>query len=355
MHIVITGGGTGGHIFPALEIAKEFRELNSRTKISYVGNQGGLEERMAQHAGFSFIGLRVRPILGQSFVKKVTALFYLALALVEALWFLIKNRPDAVIGVGGYVSAPMIVASFLLRINRYICEQNVVPGLANKWLAQISNKVFISFAKSKQYFSSHNTVFTGNPIRKQFFSINHIEHNHTLNILVAGGSMGASFLNHEVPKAIALIKEVCEKISVTHQTGSAKLSEAQETYKNAHIEAKVVAFIDNMPEAFRSHDLLVSRAGATVAAEIMAAGMPAILVPYRFANGHQKDNALALAQHGSAVMIEENSDFSEKLSGVIKEFYLHREKLCAMGLAAKKLATPKAASAIAKSVISDLA
>lgn len=354
MHIVVTGGGTGGHVFPAIEIAKEFIQNDSRTKITYVGNSGGIEERMAKNCGFHFFGLTTRKIVGQGLVGKTTALFFLKIAIVKSLWFLLRQRPHAVIGVGGYVSAPMIIASFILRINRYICEQNVIPGLANRVLAHLSKRVFISFAESKSYFPKSITTLTGNPIRKQFFTLEPPPPSNELKILVTGGSMGASFLNQEVPKALALLKEAGATIRVTHQTGSATHEEVEQKYKHAQVNAKITQFIDNMPEAFRSHSLLVSRAGATVAAEIMASGMPAVLVPYRFANGHQRDNALALEKAGAAILIEESENFSLELSKKLKEFYEQPELLRTISKNAKLMATPKAASSIVKAVISDL-
>ncbi len=354
MHIVVTGGGTGGHVFPAIEVAKEFIQNDSRTKITYVGNFGGIEERMAKSCGFHFFGLKTQKIVGQGLLAKIKALFFLKIAVLKSLWFLLRQRPDAVIGVGGYVSAPMIIASFLLRVKRYICEQNVIPGLANRVLAHLSNRIFISFAESKPYFPKHSTILTGNPIRKQFFTLEPPPPNGELKILVTGGSMGANFLNQEVPKALALLKESCANLQVTHQTGNSVAEEVENKYRSAQVNAKITQFIDNMPEAFRNHSLLVSRAGATVAAEIMASGMPAVLVPYRFANGHQRDNALALEKAGAAILIEEGENFSSELSKKLKEFYEQPELLKTISKNAKLMATPKAASNIVKAVICDL-
>ncbi len=354
MHIVVTGGGTGGHVFPAIEIAKEFVHHNPRTKITYVGNFGGIEEGMAKKAGFKFLGLKTRKLVGEGLPAKCMALFYLKIAILKSLWFLIKHRPHAVIGVGGYVSAPMIIASFILRIKRYVCEQNVVPGLANRMLALLANKVFLSFQDSRAFFPQKNSFLTGNPIRKQFFDLEAMPFSGDLKILITGGSLGATFLNLELPKALALLKKSGHAFQVTHQTGASKRDLVEESYRKAGIDAKVIPFIDNMPEAFKNHHLLVSRAGATVAAEIMASGMPAVLVPYRFANGHQRDNALALARLGAALLIEESEDFIDRLSGKLTEFYEHPEKLKEISKNAKLLATPKAASNIVKAVISDL-
>ena len=210
MHIIITGGGTGGHIFPALEIAKEFAAQNSHIKITYVGNSNSLEESLAKKSGLAFFGLNTHKIVGQGFLRKLGALFFLGLATLKSSWFLIKNRPLAVVGVGGYVSAPMLIASFILNIRRYICEQNVKPGLANSMLAKIANKIFISFAKSAAYFPKSKFIVSGNPVRKAFFELKPKTYNNNkleLNILVTGGSMGASFMNIYIPKAMSILKE----------------------------------------------------------------------------------------------------------------------------------------------------
>jgi len=350
MRIIITGGGTGGHIFPALEIAKAFINHDKSIRITYVGNKDSLEERLAQNVGLDFFGLKAKQLVGQSIAKKLFALASLIIAIFQSLGFLIKNRPHAAIGVGGYVSAPLIIACFILRIPRFIAEQNVVPGFANKALGTIANKVFISFAESAPYFKT-KTVLTGNPIRPQFFNIEKKEILSPLKILISGGSLGALFLNEEVPKALAIIKKECPHFTVTHQTGQKKLLEVKQYYEQQQINAAVLSFIEDMPKAFNSHDLLISRAGATVIAEIMAAGMPAILVPYRHANGHQRANALALCEKEASRMVEEGEYFASVLANTIKEFYQHQENLMLMSQKAKALATPKASAHIVKEVL----
>lgn len=353
MRIVVTGGGTGGHIFPALEIAKELAKHRPDLVVSYVGNQGGLEERMALACNFHFTGLKTKPIVGQSVIKKISALLYLGLGVLKCVSLFLKDRPQAVIGVGGYVSAPVIIASFLLLIRRYLCEQNVVPGLANRLLAALANDVFISFKDSAQYFPRHKTKLTGNPTREQFFVAERKPNHRPLAILITGGSMGASFLNEKVPQALALIKNECPELFITHQTGQAKLSAAQAHYQKAGITARVVPFIEDMAGAFSQHDLLISRAGATVIAEITAAGMPAIVVPYRFAEGHQKANAQALVKEKAGLMIEEGDTFVLELARSLKELYHHQEQLVHLSHRARAMAIPNAAQHIVKIVLED--
>lgn len=354
MRIVVTGGGTGGHIFPALEIAKELKLELTNAEIIFVGNSDSLEERMAQKAGLHFYGIACKKIVGQSVGKKILALIYLKLAVLQCAWFLLKNRPRAVIGVGGYVSAPIILASFFLGIKRYICEQNVVPGLTNRWLAKIATAVFISFAASKKYFPEHKTLLTGNPVRKDFFLSTPKATSEGLRILITGGSLGAKFLNQELPLTLKNLHSICPQLSITHQTGQHEIDHVKSIYREAGIDAHVTTFIDDMAHAFRSHDLLVSRAGATVCAEIMASGMPSILVPYPHANAHQQYNAYALSEKGAAITITESTNFKDHLASVIKDLYSDHNKLRDLGASAKSLGGADAASTIVQHIANEI-
>ncbi len=330
MRIVVTGGGTGGHIFPALEIAQEIKRQQPNADVVFVGNHQALEETLAKKAQLPFFGLTVKKIAGQSVAKKLLALAYLKLAVLKSLWFLIRKRPHAVIGVGGYVSAPMIIASFFLCIKRYICEQNVVPGLANRLLGKCATHVFLSFADSRKFFSTKATV-TGNPVRRDFFALTKHKQTKGLRILVTGGSLGAHYLNQEVPLALSEFLKQADDVIITHQTGAPTKNAVLELYAKLGVPANVVSFIDDMPKAFAAHDLLISRAGATVCAEIMASGMPAILVPYRFAGGHQKYNAEALQNNGAAIMIVEDNQFRDRLMATLNDLYRDRQQLMLLG------------------------
>lgn len=353
MRIIVTGGGTGGHIFPALEIAKEFKRHQHAPEVIFIGNKNSLEERMATVAHLRFFGLRTKKLVGQNWLQKIGALFFLGVSFLQALVILIRLRPKAVIGVGGYVSAPVILASFVLGIKRYICEQNVVPGFANKYLAYLAKRIFISFENSRSYFPRHKVVFSGNPVRHEFFALPE-KNLSSFRILVTGGSLGASFINHEIPTVLASVIKECPDLKVTHQTGQPMLDEVRAHYHDLGITAHVVPFIDNMPRAFSDHDVLVSRAGATVCAEIMASGMPAILIPYPFANGHQKYNAEALAKIGAAVMVEQNDRFQPCLASTLKTFYSDRMTLLEMTKRSKSLGAAGAAATIVHHVFNDL-
>ncbi|HXW53324.1 MAG TPA: undecaprenyldiphospho-muramoylpentapeptide beta-N-acetylglucosaminyltransferase [Myxococcota bacterium] len=354
LRIIVTGGGTGGHVFPALEIAKELRKQELPVEVIFVGNPESFEEKMARESNFSFFAIPTKKLVGQTFLARIQALFYLKLAILRSIWFLVKNRPAAVIGVGGYVSAPMLIASFLLGIRRYICEQNVVPGLANKYLAFVAHRVFVSFADSGAYFPKSKVIFAGNPVRKEFFARPLKTPSVELRVLITGGSSGAKYLNSEIPQALLGMGQDVKNLRITHQTGQAMLREVESVYRRMNLRAQVLPFINDMPKAFFEHDVLISRAGATVCAEIMASGMPAVLIPYPHAKGHQKENALALERHGAAIMIEEDATFNHRLAQVLKSLYSDHGLIDRMAQRARSMAIPSAGLAISNAIIKEI-
>lgn len=349
MRIVISGGGTGGHVFPAIELAIAFKQ--QQADVIMVGNHNSLEEKMAHDHNIDFFALSTKKIVGLSFINKIKALVSIAIAFANALCLLAKIKPNAVIGVGGYVSFPVVFASFFLGIKRYICEQNLMPGLANKVLSKIAMRIFISFEESRSYFPRDKTILTGNPVRKQFFNVEPKQFTSNMRILITGGSLGARFLNHHVPQALARIDEKQRIVHVTHQCGATMIDDVKKLYSDAKISASVVSFIDDMPRAFSEHDLLISRAGATVCAEIMAAGMAAILIPYPHANAHQKYNALALEKAAAAIMIEEGAHFERDLVNALNTLMADEKILSNIAGKAKSLGLPDASISIVRKII----
>jgi UDP-N-acetylglucosamine--N-acetylmuramyl-(pentapeptide) pyrophosphoryl-undecaprenol N-acetylglucosamine transferase len=352
MHVVVTGGGTGGHIFPALEIAKEFQ--NQNIKVTFVGNKNSLEQSMAKSHSIDFFGLNTLSFVGKSLFGQFRTLFFLQIAIINSIYFILKNNIKIIVGVGGYVSFPMIIAGFLCRKKCFICEQNVSPGLANKVLSKLVSRIFISFMASKKYFANKNTVFVGNPVREDFFGIKKEFLSKDISILVTGGSLGAKIFNEEIPKAISIVNKNLPllPINITHQTGKNNQNITKKLYDKYHIKSEVIEFINYMPGEFVKHDLIISRAGATVCAEICASGMPAILVPYRYANGHQRDNAKSLVENNAALMLEEGPEFHNSLALMIINLYKEPAQLKEISLNAKKLAMPKAALAIVTNILS---
>lgn len=354
MRIIVTGGGTGGHVFPALEIIKELRKQKQAIDVIWAGNTPSFEERIAEENNIPFFGLKTHKIVGESLLNKIKAGLILIVTVGQCLRFLLAKKPDAVIGVGGYVSAPMVIASFLLGIKRYIAEQNVSPGLANKYLGKIATRIFICFQQSQAYFKPSKCLLTGNPVRQEFFTLSPSPTENHLRILVTGGSMGARSLNIGLPQVLELIKNDSPLIKVTHQTGKNMVHEVAQAYKKAGIIAVVTSFIDDMPKAFSEHDLLVSRAGATVISEITAFGMPSILIPYPFALGHQKLNAEALAKKNAAIILLEGPDLINRLATTIKSLYSDKSKLGSMAEKARGLGGFDAAGTIVRCILKDI-
>lgn len=343
--IVVSGGGTGGHVFPALEIIKVIREKNPHIEVIWVGHPESLEEKTALANDISFLPIKVNKIIGQSKYQQILAAMALVKAIIVAYRHLLKLKPQAVIGVGGYVSAPILMAAFLLNIKRYIAEQNVIPGLANKYLGKIAHHIFINFNESKPYFPPLKTIVSGNPIRKAFFTIKR-QPKSSFNILITGGSLGANFLNINIPKAIKAITKECPNLMITHQSGVNMKEEVEQNYRLMGINALVIDFIKDMPQAFSENDLIISRAGASIISEITAAAMPSILIPYPYASGHQQHNAMVLVKHKAALMILEEDNFITNLSSNILKLYHDQELLRTMANNAKNLAKPDAAHKI---------
>lgn len=351
MRIILAGGGTGGHVFPSLEIAKEIKRVRPDCEIIIAGNADSLEEKVARNNNLTFFNSNSAQIASKRFFEKILALKQLAISTIKCVIFLLRYRPTAIIGVGGNVSVPAMIAGFLLGIRTYICEQNVKPGLANNVLKFIAHRIFISFKESAPFFPKSKILFTGNPIRQEFFESKRVASD-KFRILITGGSLGSRALNEEVPKALKMCGHL-DDLEVTHQTGLMMVDQVKSTYKDLGINAEVLTFIDNMPALFAKNDLLISRAGATVSAEILAFGMPALLIPYPHANAHQVDNARALESIGVATMVLEGPNLAVNLSAHIRKLYENRALLREMGQKAAGKGHKDAAKLIVETVLND--
>ncbi len=307
--IVITGGGTGGHVFPALALAEELKARGN--EILYVGSDRGLEAKLAPQKQLRFICVRTGPVKNQKITRLIRTFFQLARAIAWSIWLLRKEKADAVVGVGGYISVPVCVAAFILRIPVFLQEQNVSVGIANRFLGRISRKVFLGFSEAARFFAPGKSVFTGNPIRKEFFlpaKPYSPDHKH---LLVLGGSQGAKAINQVVSQNLERIGQGYE---VTHQTGA---SDAESTKLQYEVgfkgKASVSAFIDDIATAMQSASIVVSRSGAITVSELIQVGRPCLLVPFpRQGQNDQTDNAQLLASHGVAVVVEQGEGFAER-------------------------------------------
>jgi UDP-N-acetylglucosamine--N-acetylmuramyl-(pentapeptide) pyrophosphoryl-undecaprenol N-acetylglucosamine transferase len=307
--IVITGGGTGGHVFPALALAEELKTRGH--EILYVGSDRGLEAKLAPQKQLRFVCVRTGPVKNQKITRLIRTFFQLTRAIAWSVWLLRKEKTDAVVGVGGYISVPVCVAAFLLRIPVFLQEQNVSVGIANRFLGRISRKVFLGFPEAARFFAKGKSVDTGNPIRKEFFSPVEPYNPAKKHLLVLGGSQGAKAINQVIAQNLDRLGEDYE---VTHQTG---VSDSESTRLQYEVgfkgKASVSAFIDDIAAAMQKASIVVSRSGAITVSELLQVGRPCLLIPFpRQGQNDQTDNARLLASRGVAVVVEQGEGFSER-------------------------------------------
>lgn len=304
MKLVIAGGGTGGHLYPGLALAGEFRRQVPDTRVTFIGARRGLERTVVPALGYDLIVLPVKGVMGSGiltgFVNGV-ALLWSALRAFAALG---KVKPDLVIGVGGYASVPAVLAAALRGIPCSILEQNVMPGRANRILARFVQRIYQGFASRNELFPTEKTVISGNPIRPEAIPPRDLERPEgRKNLLILGGSQGARQINELALEFVPRLKGRFPDLAVTHQTGPSH----EEAVRRAYGETDgvtVVPFINDMAQAYAEADLCVSRAGAMAVSELAASGLPSILIPYpQAAGGHQDLNARWFEERGGAVTI----------------------------------------------------
>jgi len=353
MRLIIAGGGTGGHLFPGVAIAEEVRARDAGAEVLFVGTQRGIEARVLPKLGLPL------ELIDASGLKTVGALGALrGLAKVpRAIWqsrrILRKFRPDAVIGVGGYASGPLVLAAWMARIPTAILEQNSIPGLANKILGKIVRVVFLAFDETRRFFAPKRVILSGNPIRralrdKLLAAAPAPDGGGALRVFCFGGSLGAKAVNGLMVDAAAALARRDVRLALVHQTGPEERAAVEERYRAAGVSADVRDFIDDMAAEYLRADLVVARAGATTVAELAAVGRPAILIPYPFAaDNHQERNAAALADAGAARVFRQSELDGEKLAAAIAELAADRDRLARMREAMRALARPDAAAEIA--------
>ncbi|HZP61858.1 MAG TPA: undecaprenyldiphospho-muramoylpentapeptide beta-N-acetylglucosaminyltransferase [Terriglobales bacterium] len=343
MRAILAGGGTGGHVIPALAIAQELRSQFS-AEVLFIGTSRGIENRLVPNAGFALRLVNVGALKNVGLATRVKTLFDLPRATWAASRILSEFRPDFVMGVGGYASGPAMLAAVLHRIPTLVFEPNLVPGFANRVVARFVSAAAVHFEETGRYFR-HCTV-TGVPVREAFFKITG-EHA-TPTLLVFGGSQGAHAINQAAVQAAAELLQRIPQLRIVHQTGEADYNVAKAAYEKLAASVEVYRFIDDMPGYFARASLLICRSGASTVAEITAAGKPAIFVPFpRAADDHQKRNAEALQKAGAAVMLEQSQLTPESLISVVTSLFSDQAQLKAMGEAVRKLSHPNAAREIA--------
>lgn len=341
-------GSTGGHVFPALAVADTLRARGD--SVFWIGTRRGMESRLVPEHGFEIEWVRIEGLRGKGLAQRLAGPFKLIAALWQARAILRRRQPAVVLGMGGFASGPGGLAARLMRLPLAIHEQNSVPGMTNQWLARIATRVFEAFPGS--FPAKRKALPVGNPVRAAIAALPAPadrlgRRSGKTRLLVLGGSLGAKALNEALPAALALIPEP-ERPEVCHQAGEQTLETARGAYAKAGVEADVTPFIRDMAEAYAWADLAVCRAGALTVAELAAAGLASILVPYPHAvDDHQTGNARFLANAGAAVLMPQNCLTAEALAATLRPLLADRTRLLAMSEAARALARTDAAERIA--------
>lgn len=350
--VMILAGGTGGHVFPALAVAKQIEQQS--VPIVWVGTKRGIEAKLVPNAGYKIEWITVNGLRGKGFATYLLAPFKLALASLQVTWLLVKHRPCAVLGMGGFVAGPGGLIAALMRKPLIIHEQNAIAGLTNRLLAPFAKRILTGFPST---FVRNNVEVLGNPVRAEISQLQRQYQiadpaDRPLRVLVFGGSLGAQVLNETVPAAMAKImaeRPVEMHPEIWHQTGEHKHKFTFEHYESQGVNCRVDTFIDDMQEAYAWADLVICRAGAITVAELSVAGVGAIFIPYPYAvDDHQTANAGALVNAGAALMIAEKQLTADSLAKVLQELLSNRTKLRSFAEAAETFAKPQAARDVAK-------
>jgi len=344
MRAILAGGGTGGHVIPALAIANQLKKTYD-AEVLFIGTARGIENRLVPAAGYPLQLVRVGALKNVSLTTRLKTAFDLPHAVWDAGRMLNEFAPDVVIGVGGYASGPAMLAAVIKHIPTLAFEPNVVPGFANRMVARFVSGAAVHFEETAKYF--RHAEVTGVPVRQAFFEIPP-KHGGTPTLLVFGGSQGAHAINEAMVRCLPVLQREAPGIHILHQTGERDYNGALAAYGGLGESAEVFKFIEDMPAAFARVDLVVCRSGASTVAEIAAAGKPAVFVPFpRAADDHQRVNAEALARHGAAVVVEESKLEGVWLAETIAALLQDSRRLQQMSHAARELAHPNAARDIA--------
>ncbi len=350
VRLMLTGGGTGGHLFPAIATADAMCSRVPGSEILFVGTRRKMDKASIEQYGYATCSIHSKGLKGKNLWSLVQGLLVLPVSCVEAMFHVLRFKPDLVVGVGGYVTGPVVVAARLLGKPTLIHEQNSVPGLANRKLGGIVTRICLSLPGSEKSFPRGKTVLTGNPVRRELLKLaGKCVGKHEINrtLLILGGSLGAHRVNEIVCAAFALGVPALKNIQVIHQTGRIDTETVRKSYQASGVKARVAPFFKDMAAIYKEADLLVSRAGATTLAELSVLGKPALLIPYpHAADSHQEKNAEYYVQGGGARMFLEEKLTPEILAEQLAELLNDSEELNTMGRAMRERAFPKAAERI---------
>ena len=338
MRAIIAGGGTGGHLFPGIAVAREIERRCPGSEILFVGAEQGIETRLVPQEGYALRTLPSGGVKGLSWRKKVQNLAATLTGLIKARRILKEFDPSVVIGVGGYASVPMVGAAILSGYPRLIMEQNSIPGLANRMLGWWVDYAAVTDHRTARFFGAR-AVVTGNPVRPQFKSIPPRIHKAPFTILIFGGSQGARAINEGMRNSLPFLADWKDHLRFIHQTGEQQLEQTRSAYAQGGFTADVRAFFENFHEQYGAADLIIARAGATTVAEVKAAGRAAVLVPFPFAaDDHQTKNAAAMVEENAAVMIANADLRGDQLATTIRSLLSDLNRLTEIEQNARRLA-----------------
>ncbi|MDO8925853.1 MAG: undecaprenyldiphospho-muramoylpentapeptide beta-N-acetylglucosaminyltransferase [Sideroxyarcus sp.] len=346
--ILIMAGGTGGHIYPGLAVADALRAQG--WNIVWLGAPNSMEAELVPKHGYPVAWVNFSGLRGKGLVRMLLLPLMLLRAFAQSIAVLLRHRPDVVLGMGGYITFPGGMMAVLLNRPLVVHEQNSIAGLSNKVLAKVADRILSGFPDVLK-----GAQWCGNPVRADIAALPSPQERFAgrsgkLNVLVVGGSLGAQALNEALPKALAMLSEQ-ERPHVLHQTGKKNFETVQKLYAQAGTSADIRAFLDDMANQYTKADVVICRAGALTIAELAAAGVGSVLVPFPFAvDDHQTHNARFLSEHGAALLLPQKELSAEKLAQLLRE--LNREKLLAMAQAARSLAKPDATQQVAQVCVS---
>ena len=352
VRVVIAGGGTGGHLFPGIAIAEEVLARHERNDVLFIGTGNPLERSVLSEKGFKFEAISVQGLKNRGIVNQMRALLLLPASLIASGRILKGFAPDLVLGVGGYSAGPVVAAAWLMGIKTALQEQNILPGITNRWLSRITDRLYLSFPGTRGMEAAAKALVTGNPVRHEFLddalSVKKARENTEkaavpFTVMISGGSQGAHAINLAMQSALGHLGH-SERFHFIHQTGADDENMMKATYAHSRATSTVKAFFGDMARQYQAADLIVCRAGATTVAEVTALGKPVIFIPFPYAaDDHQRLNAESLVREGASEMILERDLEGEALARRIEHYAGAPEELARMGTRAALLGRPDAA------------
>ena len=359
LSVLIAGGGTGGHLYPGIAVAREIVARVPAAQVTFVGTAAGIESRVIPREGFALETIRSAGLKGKSVASLARGIALLPASAIDAWGVISRRRPSIVIGVGGYSSGPVVLLAALRGVPTMLMEQNAMPGVTNRLLARFVRAAAITYDESSRFFAGR-AFLAGNPVRPEFFGGEHDEHGsprgvdqrRAARVLVFGGSQGAHAINMAMVEAAPRLVAAAPGLEITHQTGERDLEMVRDGYGRAGLQARVEPFLYAMDREMKAADVIVCRAGATTLAELTAAGRPSILIPLPTAtDDHQRKNAEVLVVQGAARMIEQRSLTGELLATEIVALARNDAERTAMSAAARRTAKPDAAKVIVDRIL----